>query len=88
MILSKFFKFVKKNNEDIVLFVGVALISLLSFTVGYIVSEASRDEPIQFETQNETKVKADGTKIGDIEIDHIQTPYEIPKELEYMNPEK
>jgi hypothetical protein len=88
MILSKFFKFVKKNNEDIVLFVGVALISLLSFTVGYIVSEASRDEPIQFETQIETKVKADGTNIGDIEIGHMQTSGEIPKELEYINPEK
>ena len=57
MILSKFLRFVKKNieknREDIILFIGVALISFLSFTVGYIVSEASRDEPIQFETQIE-----------------------------------
>ena len=50
MILSKFFKFVKKNREDIILFVGVALISFLSFTIGYIISEANRHEPIQFET--------------------------------------
>jgi hypothetical protein len=49
-MLSKFFKFVKKNNEDIILFIGVALISFLSFTVGYIISEASRDEPMQIET--------------------------------------
>ena len=50
MILSKFFKFVKKNREDIILFIGVALISFLSFTIGYITSEANRDEPMQIET--------------------------------------
>ena len=49
-MLSKFFKFVKKNKEDIILFVGVALISFLSFTIGYIMSEANKKEPMQIET--------------------------------------
>ena len=58
MILSKFFKFVKKNieknKEDIILFIGVALISLLSFTIGYIMSEANGDEPMQIQAETET----------------------------------
>ena len=81
MILSKFFRFVKKNieknEEDIILFVGVALISSLSFTVGYIISEANRDEPMQFETQAKTEIQnetdkpnIDGTLTSDkIQID-------------------
>ena len=56
-MLSKFFKFVKRNKEDIILFVGVALISFLSFFVGYIISEANHNEPMQFETNiNEPQI--------------------------------
>jgi hypothetical protein len=58
-MLSKFFKFVKRNKEDIILFVGVALISFLSFTVGYIISESNHNEPMQFQTQIETQIETD-----------------------------
>jgi hypothetical protein len=72
-MLSKFFKFVKRSKEDIILFVGVALISFLSFTVGYIISEANRDEPMQFETQVEPD-KANEADTDDTQAsDKIQT---------------
>ena len=50
-MLSKLTQFVKKNHIDIILVIAVALISLLSFAVGYITSEQEK-KPIQFEKQN------------------------------------
>ena len=35
-MLSKFLQFVKKYQAEIILFLGVFLISLLSFAMGYI----------------------------------------------------
>ncbi|HDH99086.1 MAG TPA: hypothetical protein ENF68_00105 [bacterium] len=43
-ILTKIREFVKKYQEDIVLFIGVVLISLLSFAVGYIVGNEKKNE--------------------------------------------
>jgi len=51
-MLSKLTQFVKKNQIDIILTVTVILISLLSFSIGYIVSKQEK-KPIQFEKQNE-----------------------------------
>lgn len=50
-MLSKLLKFVKKYQGDIILVSGVALISLLSFTIGCIVSERDRDGKMLFQTK-------------------------------------
>lgn len=48
-MLSKLIQFVKEHLDDIILLVGVILISLLSFAVGYIVAKQQDKEPIKFE---------------------------------------
>lgn len=57
-MLSKIIEFVKRYLDDIILVVGVILISLLSFAAGYIVAKQELKEPIQlqFEKVNETEV--------------------------------
>ena len=52
-MLSKLIEFIKRHQEDIILFIGVILISLLSFAMGYIVAKEQEKEPIQFEMTNE-----------------------------------
>lgn len=48
-MLTKIKQFVKDRQEDIILLIGVILISLLSFAVGYIVAKQQDKEPIKFE---------------------------------------
>lgn len=48
-MLSKIIQFVKDHQDDIILLIGVILISLLSFTAGYIVGAWPEKESIQFE---------------------------------------
>jgi len=52
-MLAKFLQFVKDHQADIILFVGVILISLLSFAVGYIVAKQQEEEPIRIEKVDE-----------------------------------
>lgn len=52
-MLSKLKQFVKDNQDDIILIIGVILISLLSFAAGYIVASFAEKEPIQIEMENE-----------------------------------
>ena len=47
---SKFFYWVKVHQNDIVLVIGVILISLLSFAMGYIVAKTQGKEPIKIES--------------------------------------
>jgi predicted negative regulator of RcsB-dependent stress response len=49
MILSKIKQFVKDNLNDIILLVGVILISLLSFAAGYIAARQQEKAPLRFE---------------------------------------
>jgi hypothetical protein len=49
-MLSKIEEFVKKNKNDIILFIITVLISLLSFAIGYIVAKYQEKIPIKFET--------------------------------------
>ena len=58
--LNLFWNFLKKHQGDIILVVGVILISLLSFAIGYIVAKEQEKEPLIIkesisEMQNETK---------------------------------
>ena len=51
-MLAKIIQFVKENLADIILVIGVILISLLSFAVGYIVAKQQEKEPIRIEYDN------------------------------------
>jgi len=52
-MLAKFKQFVKQYKGDIILIIGVILISLLSFAMGYIVAKYQEKTPIQFEMTND-----------------------------------
>jgi len=49
MILSKTIQFIRENQNDIILVVGVILISLLSFAAGFITARQSEKESLEFE---------------------------------------
>lgn len=48
-ILSKLVEFVKQRQNDIILAVGVILISLLSFAAGYLAAREQLKDPIRIE---------------------------------------
>jgi len=49
-MLSKILDFVKTHQADIILVIGVILISLLSFAAGYIVAKTQEKESIKIES--------------------------------------
>jgi len=48
-MIAKIKQFVKTHLDDIILVIGVILISLLSFAVGFIVAKQQEKEPIKIE---------------------------------------
>jgi len=48
-ILSRIKEFVKEHEGDIILAIGVVLISLLSFAIGYLTAKEQLKEPIRIE---------------------------------------
>ena len=48
-MLAKIKQFVKSYQSDIILVIGVILISLLSFAIGYITAKTQDKEPIRIE---------------------------------------
>jgi len=48
-MLAKIKQFVKDHRDDIIIFIGVILISLLSFALGYILAKYQEKEPIKIE---------------------------------------
>ncbi len=54
-MLSNFKQFVKKNQEDIILVIGVVLISLLSFAIGYITAKHQEKMPLKIEQTHISK---------------------------------
>lgn len=48
-VITKISNGVKENRADIILIIGVILISLLSFAIGYIIGKTQEKEPIQIE---------------------------------------
>jgi hypothetical protein len=48
-ILAKIKEFVKAHETDIILAIGVVLVSLLSFALGYITAKEQLKEPIRIE---------------------------------------
>lgn len=57
IILARIKYFVKKHQADIILIIGVVLISLLSFAMGYISAKTQEKEPIRFEYYEENQQK-------------------------------
>lgn len=53
IMLSKFIKFIKSHEQDIVLLVGVVLISLLSFAIGFITAKQQEKQSLQFQMTND-----------------------------------
>jgi len=49
IMLAKLIEFIKRHQDDIILTVGVILISLLSFAAGYIVAKQQEKTPIKIE---------------------------------------
>ena len=69
-LLSKISNGVKDNQGDIILVVGVILISLLSFAVGFIVAKQQEKEPIIIEYRdNNIRTHTNDTNIRIISID-------------------
>jgi len=52
-MLAKIKQFVKDHQGDIILVIGVILISLLSFALGYIFAKQQEKEPIKIEMTND-----------------------------------
>ena len=52
-MISRLIQFLKKHQNDIILLIGVILISLLSFALGYIIAKQQGKEPIRFEYEQE-----------------------------------
>ncbi len=50
-MIAKTILFVKKYQKDIILVIGVVLISLFSFAAGYIVSSSRQNQPIIIENE-------------------------------------
>ena len=50
-MLTKIKQFVKIHQSDIILLIGVILISLLSFAIGYIVAKEQEKEPLRIERE-------------------------------------
>lgn len=48
-MLLKLSQFLKKHQEDIVLLIGVILISLFSFTIGFIIAKQQEKTPLRIE---------------------------------------
>jgi hypothetical protein len=51
-MLAKIGEFVKANEHEIVLLIAVILVSLLSFSIGYITAKEETKEPIKIMKQN------------------------------------
>jgi hypothetical protein len=52
MLLERVKEFLKNHSEEIILVIGVILISLLSFAIGYITAKEEQKQPIQIEYEN------------------------------------
>ncbi len=61
-MITKIIQFVKAHQEDVLLFIAVMLVSMFSFSLGFIVAKMEEKEPLQFEQpvySNEEVVEGD-----------------------------
>jgi predicted DNA-binding protein with PD1-like motif len=62
-ILAKIKEFVKAHEVDIILAMAVALISLLSFAIGYLTAKEQLKEPLRIESRSEI---SDGSSTAEV----------------------
>ena len=55
-ILEKIINFIRDNQEDIVLIIGVVLISLLCFAAGYLTAIHNQKKEIKIQSENNNKI--------------------------------
>lgn len=55
-MLANIKELVKNHQEDIILVIGVILISLLSFAAGYIIAKQQEKEPIRIEYEQRNSI--------------------------------
>jgi hypothetical protein len=67
-MLSKIKQFVKNYQADIILVVGVILISLLSFAAGYIAARQQEKEPIKIEYESSNHWSGHHRSLSGLEI--------------------
>jgi hypothetical protein len=66
-MFEKIKEFIKAHWEEIILVIGVILISLLSFAIGYITAKHEEKEPIKIENSRIfTNLTTNFTNISDI----------------------
>jgi len=68
MIISKISEFVKRYQADIILVVGVILISLLSFATGFLVAKEQEKEPIKIEYDHSNNWRGNQWALSRLEI--------------------
>jgi len=57
-MLAKIREFIKKNQEDIILVIGVILISLLSFALGFIIAKQQKKEPLRIKYEETNSISS------------------------------
>jgi len=83
-MLTKIKDFVKTYQSDIILVIGVILISLLSFAMGYIVAKQQEKEPIRFENPKHeirNPKQYQMTPIGEPSVPYGVGKIQIPKHV-------
>ena len=70
--LKELFQFLRKHQADIILVIGVILISLLSFAMGYILAKQQEKEPIRIE-KRDTNILMHTNDTNKIHIIHINS---------------
>lgn len=73
-IFEQIRQWVVDHQDDIILLIGVILISLLSFAMGYIVAKQQEKEPIKIERINEKRISYEfSNKMSRIHIFEIDS---------------
>lgn len=67
-MLQKIIQFVKKYQTDIILVVGVILISLLSFAMGYITARQQEKESLKINYENSCNWSGNFRSLSCLEI--------------------
>jgi hypothetical protein len=66
-MFKKIKEFIKEHWEEIILVIGVILISLLSFTIGYIVAKQEEKQPIEIEYESSNHWSRDNWSLFSLE---------------------
>lgn len=80
-MLAKLIQFVKNYQDEIVLVIGVILISLISFGLGRLTAPQMEKEPITIEEVNLTGSIQDRVEVKEV----LPVPEELQKEVENQN---